>query len=196
MPRTRLLATLAGVATAAAVLTAGAGAGDGHGHGRDNDSGFRTPAAPLLAPVKAGVSVKPIITVGESLPGGYRFESIPDGIALKTRGHGRVDVWVNHETSTVPFPYDASTGVGFNDFTNAMVSRLTLNQHSAGVLHGTYDIPSDANYQRFCSSFLATEKHGFDRDILFTNEEATDFGGPRPRATPRRSRQASSSRST
>lgn len=36
-------------------------------------------------------------------------------------------------------------------------------------------IPSGANYQRLCSSFLATEEHGFDRDLLLTNEETTDF---------------------
>jgi hypothetical protein len=141
----------------------------------DNESGFHTSVPAMIAPVAPGVSVKPIITVGETLPGGYTFESIPDGISLKTRGQGRVDLWVNHETSTVPFPFNATTGVGFNDFTNAMVSQLTLNQHSAGVLKGVYAIPSEANYQRFCSNFLAGEEHGFERELLLTNEEATDF---------------------
>ena len=32
----------------------------------------------------------PIATTGDVLPGGTRFESIPDGIALRTRGQGRV----------------------------------------------------------------------------------------------------------
>jgi hypothetical protein len=141
----------------------------------DNDSGFHTSVPAMIAPVAPGVTVKPIITVGDTLPGGYTFESIPDGIALKTRGQGRVDVWVNHETSTVPFPFTPATGVGFNDFTNALLSQLSLNQHSAGVLKGDYVIPSEANYQRFCSNFLAGEEHGFERDLLFTNEEATDF---------------------
>ena len=35
---------------------------------------------------------------------GYRFEAIPDGISLSTRGKGRVDLFVNHETSTVAVP--------------------------------------------------------------------------------------------
>ncbi len=56
-----------------------------------------------------------------------------------------------------------------------MMSRLVLGKHDASVLSGSYVIPSSANYQRFCSSFLATKKHGFERDLLFTNEEATDF---------------------
>ena len=48
-------------------------------------------------------------------------------------------------------------------------------KHDGGVPRAQMVIPSSANYQRFCSSFLATKKHGFERDLLFTNEEATDF---------------------
>jgi hypothetical protein len=122
-------------------------------------------------------TVRPIITVGDTLPGGYRFESIPDGIALHPRGNGRLDLYVNHETSTVPFPYNAgaATEANQNDFDNAQLSLLSLNQHSGGVLHGWMKISSSENYQRFCSNYLATSKEGFDRPILFTNEEATDF---------------------
>lgn len=151
------------------VLTAGsAGAGD-------NDSGFQTSQASMLTPVATGATVTPIMTVGETLASGYRMESIPDGISIKRRGEGRLDVYLNHETSTVPFPFTPATGVGFNDFTNSMVSHLILNQHSAGVLSGSYVIPSEANYQRFCSNFLGTKEHGFEFDLLLTNEEATDF---------------------
>jgi hypothetical protein len=140
-----------------------------------NPSGFKTSLAPLIAPVKPGVTYEKIISVGDTLANGYMFEAIPDGISIRPHGQGTVDLYVNHETSTVPFPFNALTGVGFNDFTNAMVSRLRLNQHSAGVLHGEYAIPSEANYQRFCSNFLAGPEQGFDRELLLTNEEATDF---------------------
>lgn len=143
--------------------------------GQDNDAGFHTTQPAMIAAVAPGVTVEPILTVGERLASGYMFEAIPDGISLRTRGQGRVDVYVNHETSTVPFPFNPATGVGFNDFTNSILSHLILNQHSAGVLHGDYAIPSEANYQRFCSNFLATAEQGFDRELLFTNEEATDF---------------------
>jgi hypothetical protein len=139
-------------------------------------AGYKTGQAPMLTPVAPGVSVEPIITVGETLPGTtYMFESIPDGIALQRHDNNRVDVYVNHETSTVPFPFTPATGVGFNDFTNAMLSKLSLNRETAGVLAGEYVIPSEANYHRFCSNFIATKEHGFERPILFTNEEATDF---------------------
>jgi len=132
--------------------------------------GFKTSQAAMLTPVAPGVTVEPLITVGETLPGtSYRFESIPDGIAIQKRPHGTVDVYVNHETSTVPFP------AGFNDFTNALLSKLTLNRKTGGVLAGSYAITSEQNYHRFCSNFLATAKHGFKRPLLFTNEEATDW---------------------
>jgi hypothetical protein len=140
------------------------------------NAGFKTDQAAMLDPAIAGATVEPLITVGETLPGStYRFESIPDGISLR-KGHGNsVEAYVNHETSTVPFPFTPATGVGFNDFTNALLSKLTLSRHSAGIRAGEYVIPDEANYQRFCSNFLASKKHGFERPLLFTNEEATDL---------------------
>jgi len=143
---------------------------------KENKSGFKTAQPSMLAPVMNGVVATPLLTVGDVLPSGFRFESIPDGIALRTRGQGRVDVFVNHETSKVPFPYSLATpATSENDFDNSQVSQLILNQHSAGILNGSFAIPSSAGYQRFCSSYLATSKEGFDRDILFTNEEGIDY---------------------
>ncbi len=87
-------------------------------------------------------------------------------------------MFVNHETSTVPFPYVPTAPTitnSQNDFDNSQVSLLTLDRRNASVLAGSYAIPSGANYQRLCSSFLADEEHGFSRPILFTNEEATDL---------------------
>jgi hypothetical protein len=124
---------------------------------------------------RLGTEVTPLLTVGDQI-GDYRFESIPDGISIgRINGKGTVDLLVNHETSLVPFPLPSATVAGRSDFTNAMVSKLRLNQHSAGVLKGEFAIPSSANYQRFCSNFLASKEQGFERDLLFTNEEATDF---------------------
>ena len=160
--------TLAAVITASATATAVA----------HNKSGFRTTQPSMLAPVKPGVTTTPLLTVGDRLSSGYRFESIPDGISVRTRGRGRVDLFVNHETGKVPFPYvtaDPTAANGENDFDNAQVSQLRLNQHSAGVLGGSFVIPSSRGYQRFCSNYLATSKEGFSRQILFTNEESPDY---------------------
>src|SRR5215218_11076329 len=144
----------------------------------DNASGFTTERPSMLTAVKPGTTVKPLLSVGDVLPSGYRFESIPDGISVRPRGRGRVDLFVNHETSKVPFPYVTAAPTaanGENDFDNAQVSRLILNQHSAGVLNGSFVIPSSLGYQRFCSNYLATAKEGFSRSIFFTNEETPDY---------------------
>jgi len=142
------------------------------------NSGFKTSQPSMLTRVMSGVTVTPLLTVGDVLPSGFRFESIPDGISLRTRGQGRVDLFVNHETSKVPFPYNVANPLatnGENDFDNSQVSHLILNQHSAGVLNGSFAIASESGYQRFCANYLATSKEGFDRDILFTNEEGIDY---------------------
>ncbi len=134
--------------------------------GADNNSGFHTSVPPLLTPLAPGSSVTPIISTGDTVRN-YMFESIPDGISFTQNGQGTMDVYVNHETSLVPFPATRS------DFTNSLVSRLRLNQHSAGVLRGDYAI-ADGNYQRFCSNFLVGPEQGFERELLLTNEEARD----------------------
>ena len=143
----------------------------------DDEDGFKTSQGAMLTAVKPGTTVEPIITVGETLPGGYRFESIPDGIALRERNNDRAEVFVNHETSTVPFPFTfpgAPTEANQNDFDNAQLSRLFLTE-AGRVVRGSYAIESAAGYQRFCSNYLATEREGFDRPLLFTNEEAIDW---------------------
>jgi hypothetical protein len=143
-----------------------------------NNSGFKTAQPSMLTAVMGGVQITPILTVGDVLPSGFRYEAIPDGISLRTKGQGRVDLFVNHETSKVPFPYITAAPTAANsenDFDNSQVSQLILNQQSAGVLNGSFAISSSSGYQRFCSNYLATSKEGFNRDILFTNEEAIDY---------------------
>ncbi len=158
-----------------ALLAAGLAAVAATTAARSGSPGFTTSQGPMIDAVVAGASYEQIITVGDTLSDGYMFESIPDGISLATNGKGTVDLYVNHETSTVPFPFTGSTGVGFNDFTNSLVSKLRLHQKSGGVLSGSYAIPSELNFQRFCSNFLATEEQGFDRPLLLTNEEGIDW---------------------
>jgi hypothetical protein len=141
-------------------------------------SGFTTAQPSMLTPVMSGVGVTPLLTVGDVLPSGYRFEAIPDGISVLKPARGTVDLFVNHETSKVPFPYVTAAPTaanGENDFDNAQVSRLTLDLQTAGVLSGSFAIPSSFGYQRFCSNYLATSKEGFSREILFTNEETPDY---------------------
>ncbi|MDQ3066613.1 MAG: PhoX family protein, partial [Actinomycetota bacterium] len=100
--------------------------------------------------------------------GSFSFETIPDGLAVSNQGKN-VHVYVNHETSLVPFP------AGISDFTNSLVSKLVIERTSQNILRASYVIPSEANYQRFCSNFLVGKPHGFSRQLLLTSEEATDM---------------------
>jgi hypothetical protein len=141
--------------------------------------GFRTKHPSMLTPVMADVEILPILTVGDQLATGFQFEAIPDGISVRPKANGRAEIFVNHETSKVPFPYNPSVAVtdpaeSQNDFDNAQVSRLTLNA-GGRVVNGSFVISSAQGFQRFCSNFLATISEGFDKDILFTNEESPDY---------------------
>jgi secreted PhoX family phosphatase len=185
MRRLRLVvpAAIVVLAASAAIATAG-----------DNDSGFKTSVDRMLVPAATpqpgappGVTTEALLTVGDTLPDGYRFEAIPDGISLWPRGNGRLDLFVNHETSTVPFPYlPAATAEAHsqNDFDNAQVSVVSLNQHSQGALLGRMAIAGTENLQRLCSNFLAAKEHGFDHPIFFTNEEGIDWVNRSGRAWP------------
>jgi Bacterial protein of unknown function (DUF839) len=140
--------------------------------------GFKTTQPSMLTPVMPGTTVTPLLTVGDTLRSGYRFESIPDGISVRTKNRRRAELYVNHETGKVPFPYNPANPTaanGENDFDNAQVSKLTVNRRSAGVLRGSFAIDSSSGYQRFCSNYLATAREGFRRPILFTNEETPDY---------------------
>jgi Bacterial protein of unknown function (DUF839) len=134
----------------------------------------------LLAGAPANSAADAIISVGDTI-GGFTFESIPDGVSVSPRGNGRADVFVNHETSTVPFPFAspwpqaAGVEANQNDFTNSEVSQLNFNPRKVEINSVSKAIASLENYQRFCSNYLATAVEGFDRDILLTNEEAQDW---------------------
>src|SRR5829696_8716169 len=98
-------------------------------------AGFVTARPALLAPVAAGVEVKPLLNVGDTV-GGYKFESLPDGIAVEKK-HGRqVDVYVNHETSLVPF------GARGANSTNAPLRNPTPDRKSGGTPPGSYATPN------------------------------------------------------
>ena len=162
MTRRKLGLLLVGVLAVSAVATTAASA-------QQNDAGFKT-AAPAFLDGRNGWTTEAIISVGDTLPGGYLFEAIPDGISIgKINGNGTADILVNHELSLVPFPATRQ------DPLNSTVSQLRLHQKSAGVLKGEYVIPQSAGYQRFCSNFLVGKEHGFDRELLLTNEEARDI---------------------
>lgn len=164
----------------AGLVTAGIAVPDGVTVSADSESFVTAQSSMLALGSRADVSITPIITVGDTLDSGFRFEAIPDGIAVDADEQGEADVFVNHETSTVPFPYVAANPTaanGENDFDNSQVSKLELEMEDGvlGVEEGEFVIGSELGYQRFCSNFLGTRKEGFNRPILLTNEEAVEW---------------------
>jgi hypothetical protein len=133
--------------------------------------GFLTPEAPYITldpGVPAGSSVTAIISTGESVDG-VLFEGIPDGIGVAPGAEeGSVDVYVNHEQSTVPFRNAA-------DFQDASVTKWTLDVNFASVLAASEPISADNGYLRFCSAFMAGPAEGFSTYTFFTGEETNDI---------------------
>jgi hypothetical protein len=163
--------TLLGTAAAAASLAAPAA------------HGYNTPVTEMLTLLPAapgGATQDALLTGGEAtgLHAGYVFESIPDGVAVMPKGNGLADVYVNHETSTVPFPYNSPWGgseANQNDYKNSELSKLLIHGPSNDVQQASLAIRTWENFQRFCSNFLATATEGFEFPLLLTSEEAQDW---------------------
>lgn len=143
--------------------------------------GFLTADAPqiaLTAGAASGSSLLPIISVGDTVDSTL-FEGIPDGIGM-TDGDApdTVDVYVNHEQTTIPF-------FGQADFQDASVTKWTLSthpDHTGEVLAASVAISSDLGYKRFCSGAIGTVAEGFDVPVFLTGEEANDITDVTPGA--------------
>jgi hypothetical protein len=136
---------------------------------------FDTPQAPMMNNLVPGGTVDPLVTVGETL-GSMMFEALPDGISIIKRQPGSIDMLINHETSTVPFPYNVPPSASnLNDFKDSLVSNLRLKISTRKIIRARYIINDGQNFHRFCSNYLATAAEGFDRKIFMTNEEGSDW---------------------
>jgi hypothetical protein len=127
-----------------------------------------------------GATLKPIITVGDPLPGQQSnpdreqrvWAPIPDGLGAFASEGGLV-VFANHELT--------STGVD-ERFKYARVSRLVLDPQSLGVVRGQYEIDGKtpgALFQRLCSATWVGADQGFG-GWFFTGEESTSGDASNP----------------
>ena len=168
-------AVIAGAATAAVATVASGG---------PSAAGYNTSQAPMVtlgAGAPANSSADAIISVGDTMPGGYTFESIPGrrrGLSARQRPRRRLRQPRDVDRA-VPVQRELAAGRR----SRAEPERLhelrgqpaELQPAQQGITHASKAIASLENYQRFCSNYLATAVEGFDRDILFTNEEAQDW---------------------
>ena len=126
------------------VLLAGAICGRGDRHRPQhlpahNDAGFKTSTPVDADTVRQGVQVDPLMTVRRrAFRAAIASSPFPDGISHREdeRATEGSTCFVNHETSTVPFPLPTPTAAGGADFVNSNVSKLRLHQNSAGDPEG------------------------------------------------------------
>ena len=108
--------------------------------------GYNTPQDEMLTPLAGAPAgyADALLSTGRHGPiGGYMFKTIPDGVSILPKGNGLAEVYVNHETSTVPFPYNAPLRAGGeanqNDFENTEVSELVIHGPSSQVVQGSLE---------------------------------------------------------
>ena len=145
----------------------------------DLAAGFITSQPAQARSLLAQATLKPIITVGDPLPGQESnsdpeqrvWAPIPDGLGGFQDGNGLV-LFANHEIT--------SSGVD-GKFQNARVSRLNIDPATLSVLAGAYAITGKASgflFQRLCSATFAGQAEGFGEGWFFTGEEsATSTAG-------------------
>jgi len=137
------------------------------------------------------VEIEPLLTVGQQVPHlgaageAFRFVGIPDGIGAYATPEGHLVVLVNHEMSQSagsragPLPSGARiTELHLaHDQRHGRSALRVIAGRSAieRVWAGEPPVQLDsirAGFAKFCSSFLADARVGFDRPIYLTGEEA------------------------
>jgi len=154
---------------AAGLLLAAAACGDGTGPG--GARGFVT-SQPAMASGLGGATVEAILTVGDSLPGGFSWAPRPDGLGAYAEG-GRLVLFAAHELGAA----GVAAADGTRRYAGARVSRLVLDPATRSVLTGAYVVSGSEGYRSFCSATWAGPAVGMPGGWLLVGEEAT--GGPR-----------------
>jgi Bacterial protein of unknown function (DUF839) len=185
----RALLVVGAVATAALASVASASAA--------------TSVKPYVAPVGGDYEIEPLFSADDTVPlldGGpgqqYRMVGIPDGLGAHPNGDGTSTLYMNHELG---FAAQSEPVVGGPKNRGAIISKWILDDEGNPIAgRRAYDsvfeedtplgpAPEVGNeaqmpgqFARFCSAFLASFRHGFERPIYLTNEEdatASTFDG-------------------
>ncbi|MEO8294614.1 MAG: alkaline phosphatase PhoX [Gemmatimonadota bacterium] len=131
-------------------------------------AGFRTSQPPQALALAAQADLIPLVTAGDTLPGGAIWAPIPDGLGAYQLGSDLV-LYANHELS--------STGVTDNNgvvqFPFARVSRLVLDPRAKTVKDASFVVDQTGQYQRLCSATWVDAKEGFPSGYFLTGEEST-----------------------
>jgi hypothetical protein len=118
-----------------------------------------------------GAEVQPILSAGDTLPGGFVWAPVPDGLGGYLDG-GELVLFSNHELG----PGGVAGTDGTARFVGARVSRLVLDPGSATVLRGAYVVDGSEGYRNLCSATYTGAREGLPSGWFLTGEEVT--GGP------------------
>ncbi len=159
-------------------------------------TGLSTTQSPYLLPVKAGVIINSVLSVGDSA-NGYKMVGIPDGLGAYDNGNGTFTLLMNHELT-------ATSGiVRAHGSTGSFVSKWVINKSNLAVVSGSdlmqnvklYDTTTQtyitynasnpstkARFGRFCSADLpalsafynANTGKGTQEKIFMNGEETND----------------------
>ncbi|HET7233315.1 MAG TPA: alkaline phosphatase PhoX [Longimicrobium sp.] len=158
------------MAAAALVAVLPACTGDGGIDPVPPDPGYRT-SQPAMAVGLGGAAVQPILSVGDTVPGGLVWAPLPDGLGGYAEG-GQVVLFSNHEIG--------SGGVlgtdGSAKFAYARVSRLVLDRASVTVLGGSLAVDPSAGYRSLCSATFVDAVVGFPGGWFLAGEEVFGSG--------------------
>jgi Bacterial protein of unknown function (DUF839) len=120
--------------------------------------------AHVLAP---GARLKPILTVGDELPSGFKWAPIPDGLGAYKEGNELI-LFANHELAGI------TANDGQEVFANSRVSRLVLDPNTLSVKRARYVVGGTEGYQRLCSATWVDAPEGFPAGYFLTGEETEE----------------------
>jgi len=129
--------------------------------------GFLTPAAAMVRPLGAGVTIKPILTAGDTLfssrPGAapFIFAGRAGGLGVRDRGDGTAEVYASHDDAWLE-------GVE-----GSAVSRLVLDLRNNGILAADYLLRPDQGYTGLAHAALLDARVGFLRPHFVVNERGS-----------------------
>jgi hypothetical protein len=175
---------IAGVATAAAMITSIVSASDAPAPGTTGVNSL------AMAQGIGDWTVDPVFTVGETLPrtpgadADYTPPGVLDGLGAYELDADTVRVFANHELGfNRGYAYDVSNGAGSTfPLTGARISYYDIDKSTRHVVAAgpAYDTIYDANGEIATdSSFLANDLPGFSRFCSGSLFEAAQFGGGR-----------------
>jgi hypothetical protein len=139
--------------------------------------GVKTTKQPFLVGTAPGVTVDPILSVGEIVPSGqdpdYQMSGIPDGLgAYKAKQEGRWHWFHSGKSNRAVVVMNHELGRSFPNNppgVDARISRLEVDTKTHRVHKAEYLFTGLEGYERFCSATLRIIR---GEPLYFTGEEA------------------------